>query len=162
MTVAIQLGDRLLCSTNKQLRELLLQSLEHERGGVKVYETAVSMGRCPDLKKEWSEYLDQTREARSDSGRSFREVRDRSGGAFARARNRSRSRRAPWSKRCRRRKTLATRRRPNSSRANALQYSPSPRTMRDWELLSKCAEKLKGAQKQALQEACEEGGGAGR
>ena len=45
----------------KQLQELLLQSLEHERGGVKVYETAVSCAVCEDLKKEWSEYLNQTR-----------------------------------------------------------------------------------------------------
>ena len=41
---------------NKQLQELLLQSLEHERGGVKVYETAVECAVCEDLKKEWSEY----------------------------------------------------------------------------------------------------------
>ena len=46
---------------SKQLQELLLQSLEHERGGVKVYETAVQCAVCEDLKKEWSEYLGQTR-----------------------------------------------------------------------------------------------------
>ena len=45
----------------QQLEELLLQSLEHERGGVKVYQTAVECAQCEDLKKEWTKYLDQTR-----------------------------------------------------------------------------------------------------
>jgi rubrerythrin len=46
---------------NKQLHELLLQSLDYERGGVQVYETAVEAAVCEDLKKEWTEYLAQTR-----------------------------------------------------------------------------------------------------
>jgi hypothetical protein len=44
-----------------QLKELILQSLEHERGGVDVYETAVDAAVNEDLRKEWSEYLEQTR-----------------------------------------------------------------------------------------------------
>src|SRR5687767_4199773 len=44
-----------------QLKELVLQSLEHERGGVEVYETAVNSAVNADLRKEWSEYLEQTR-----------------------------------------------------------------------------------------------------
>jgi len=44
-----------------QLNELLLQSLEHEKGGVLVYETAVSCAVNADLKKEWQKYLEQTR-----------------------------------------------------------------------------------------------------
>jgi hypothetical protein len=44
----------------KQLKELLLQSLEHERGGVKVYETAVKCAVNEDLKEEWEKYLEQT------------------------------------------------------------------------------------------------------
>ncbi|HYK25375.1 MAG TPA: hypothetical protein VEV18_03880 [Steroidobacteraceae bacterium] len=43
------------------LKELLLQSLEHERGGVKVYETALKCARHEDLEEEWTEYLEQTR-----------------------------------------------------------------------------------------------------
>jgi hypothetical protein len=43
-----------------QLGELLLQSLEHERGGVKIYRTALKCARRADLKKEWTEYLSQT------------------------------------------------------------------------------------------------------
>ena len=45
---------------NAQLRELLLQSLEHERGGVLVYETALECAVNKDLRREWEEYLDQT------------------------------------------------------------------------------------------------------
>lgn len=43
-----------------QLHELLLQSLEHERGGVKIYRTAIKCAVRPDLKNEWTEYLEQT------------------------------------------------------------------------------------------------------
>jgi rubrerythrin len=45
----------------KQVKELVLQSLEHEIGGVKVYQTAVDCAVNADLKKEWREYLEQTR-----------------------------------------------------------------------------------------------------
>jgi len=43
-----------------QIRELLLQSLEHELGGVLIYQTALECARNDDLVKEWREYLDQT------------------------------------------------------------------------------------------------------
>jgi hypothetical protein len=45
---------------NAQLRELLLQSLEHERGGVLVYQTALECAINKDLRKEWAQYLEQT------------------------------------------------------------------------------------------------------
>ena len=45
-----------------QLNELLLQSLEHEKGGVLVYETAIACAVQPELKEEWQKYLAQTRE----------------------------------------------------------------------------------------------------
>ena len=44
-----------------RLHELLLQALEHEQGGVKIYEAAVSCALREDLKKEWRSYLEQTR-----------------------------------------------------------------------------------------------------
>jgi rubrerythrin len=44
-----------------QVKELLLQSLEHERGGIKVYETALKCVINDDLEEEWEKYLDQTR-----------------------------------------------------------------------------------------------------
>jgi len=43
-----------------QVQELLLQSLEHERGGVKIYQAAVECAQRPDLKSEWTRYLEQT------------------------------------------------------------------------------------------------------
>jgi hypothetical protein len=45
----------------EQLDELLYQSLETERGGVKIYETALRCVQNEDLKEEWQEYLEQTR-----------------------------------------------------------------------------------------------------
>jgi len=45
---------------NARLRELLLQSLEHERGGVLVYRTALECAVNKDLRKEWKAYLEQT------------------------------------------------------------------------------------------------------
>jgi len=44
-----------------QIEELILQSLEHEMGGVQVYESAVSCALAPELKQEWQRYLEQTR-----------------------------------------------------------------------------------------------------
>ena len=43
------------------MNELLLQSLEHEMGGVKVYETALKCAMNDDLREEWEKYLDETR-----------------------------------------------------------------------------------------------------
>ena len=43
-----------------QLRELLLQSLEHERGGVILYQTALECVINDDLRQEWEKYLEQT------------------------------------------------------------------------------------------------------
>jgi rubrerythrin len=45
----------------EQIKELLLQSLEHERGGIQVYQTALKCVINDDLKEEWEKYLDQTR-----------------------------------------------------------------------------------------------------
>ncbi|HEY6455641.1 MAG TPA: hypothetical protein VIY90_10225 [Steroidobacteraceae bacterium] len=45
----------------EQVKELLLQSLEHERGGVQVYETALQCVINEKLRPEFQKYLDQTR-----------------------------------------------------------------------------------------------------
>jgi hypothetical protein len=45
----------------KQLHELLYQALETERGGIKIYETALLCAQNEDLIDEWEEYLEQTR-----------------------------------------------------------------------------------------------------
>lgn len=43
-----------------QVKELLLQSLEHERGGVLIYQTALECVLNKDLAKEWQKYLQET------------------------------------------------------------------------------------------------------
>jgi rubrerythrin len=44
----------------KMVKELLLQALEHERGGVKIYQTALKCVVNEDLKEEWEKYLEET------------------------------------------------------------------------------------------------------
>ncbi len=44
-----------------QVEELLYQSLETERGGVQIYETAVQCAQNDDAKEEWTKYLEETR-----------------------------------------------------------------------------------------------------
>jgi rubrerythrin len=46
---------------DEQFGELLYQALETELGGVQVYEAAVACAVNEELKKEWQEYLEQTR-----------------------------------------------------------------------------------------------------
>jgi rubrerythrin len=46
----------------KGMNELLYQALETELGGIQIYETAVRCAVNKDLRKEWEEYLEQTRE----------------------------------------------------------------------------------------------------
>jgi len=45
---------------NKQLKELLLQSLEHEMGGVKIYQTALKCVQNDELREEWERYEQET------------------------------------------------------------------------------------------------------
>ena len=43
-----------------QLKELVLQSLVHERGGVLIYKTALECAVDDELREEWKKYLAQT------------------------------------------------------------------------------------------------------
>ena len=45
----------------EQRNELLYQALETELGGVQVYTNAIECAQNEDLKKEWEEYLEQTK-----------------------------------------------------------------------------------------------------
>jgi hypothetical protein len=45
----------------QQLEELLLQSLEHEKGGIEIYEAALECALNAELRQEWQRYLEQTR-----------------------------------------------------------------------------------------------------
>jgi len=57
-----------------QVKELLLQSLEHERGGIQVYETALKCAQNEDLTEEWGKYLEQTRNHERILVRVFQEL----------------------------------------------------------------------------------------
>jgi rubrerythrin len=46
---------------DEQVTELLYQALETEKGGIQIYETALTCALNAELKKEWEEYLEQTR-----------------------------------------------------------------------------------------------------
>ncbi len=46
---------------DEQVRELLYQALETEKGGVEVYTTALKCVENEELKEEWEKYLDQTK-----------------------------------------------------------------------------------------------------
>jgi len=46
---------------NSPVQQLLLQALEHEKGGVQVYATATRCALNDELKQEWSKYLTETR-----------------------------------------------------------------------------------------------------
>ena len=45
----------------EQVKELILQALEHEMGGVEVYTTAITCAVNKDLREEWTKYLAETR-----------------------------------------------------------------------------------------------------
>lgn len=47
-------------NVSTRLKELLLQALEHERGGVILYQTALECVLNDDLREEWEAYLMQT------------------------------------------------------------------------------------------------------
>lgn len=46
----------------EQIAELLYQAYETEQGGEKIYETALKCAENDELREEWEEYLEQTRE----------------------------------------------------------------------------------------------------
>ena len=136
----------------KQFQELLLQSLEHERGGVKVYETALMCAQSDDLKREWTKYLGQTRkhvqiledvfkklELDAEQESPGREILRDLGGALVAAMEKAQDAGNPAA---------------GQLVACECVVLAETKDHADWELLSKCAEQLKGAQKQALTNAC--------
>ena len=138
---------------SKQLQELLIQSLEHERGGVKVYETAVQCAVCEDLQKEWKEYLDQTKkhvqilegvlqkfEIDTEQESPGREIVRDLGASLVAAMEKAQAAGNP-----------------TAAQLVACECVVIAETKdhADWELLTKCAEQLKGSQKKVLQEACD-------
>jgi rubrerythrin len=139
---------------NKQLQELILQSLEHEKGGVEIYETAVECAVSEELREEWGKYLDQTRnhvqvlqgvcqelEIDPEQESPGREVVRNIGAALVQAMRLAKESGNPV-----------------AAQLVACECVVLAETKdhADWELLGKCAEKLKGKGKEALTAACEE------
>ncbi len=135
-----------------QLHDLMLQSLEHEMGGVKVYETAVSCASNDDLREEWTKYLEQTRthvQILQDVCKVFgidpatatpsRAIVKGMGGALVDAM-----------------KKAAATGNPDAAQIVAAECVVIAETKDhlDWELMGRCAKKLTGEQGTALRAAC--------
>jgi rubrerythrin len=137
-----------------QVKELLLQSLEHERGGVKVYETALQCVLNDDLKEEFEKYLEQTRNherillgvfsklgldpEEASAGRTAVKL---IGGALVEAMQ-----------------TALEAGKPAAAELVATECVVLAETKdhADWELIAKCAEHATGPQKQVLEKAADE------
>ncbi len=138
----------------KQLTELLVQSLEHEKGGVLVYETALKCVINDDLRDEWEKYLDETRNhvrVLTDLCTSIdldpelpspgRTIVHKIGGSLVAAMEEALGS-GP----------------PEAAQLVACECVVLAETKDhlDWELLGKCAAKLGGQRGKVLKEACEE------
>ena len=137
-----------------QLNELLLQSLEHEKGGVKVYETALRCVVNKDLREEWKKYLEQTRNhvkvltevcetlrLKPEQDTPGRQVVRHVGSALIQAME-----------------MALGAGRPDAAQLVACECVVLAETKdhMDWELIGQCAAELKGAEAKALKEAYEE------
>jgi rubrerythrin len=137
-----------------QLNELLLQSLEHEMGGVKVYESALKCVEHDDLREEWEKYLDETRkherilrdvcaamEIEPDEETPGRKIVRHNGAALVEAMEEALGAGDPV-----------------AAQLVACECVVLAETKdhANWELIGKCAKKLKGEQAKALQEAYKE------
>ena len=137
-----------------QLNKLLLQSLEHEKGGVKVYETALRCVVNKDLREEWKKYLEQTRNhvkvltevcetlgLKPEQDTPGRQVVRHVGSALVQAMEMALSA-GP----------------PDAAQLVACECVVLAETKDhlDWELIGQCSEELEGAEAKALKQAYEE------
>jgi ferritin-like metal-binding protein YciE len=139
---------------NEQLHELLLQSLEHERGGIQVYQTALECVVNDELEEEFEKYLGETQnharilegvfaamkldtEAKSPGRKIVHEL----GASLVKAM-----------------KDALAAGDPAAAELVACECVVLAETKdhQNWELLSKCAEKLGGDEGKALKAAVEE------
>ncbi len=136
-----------------RFKELLVQALEHERGGVKLYETALRCAISEELRHEWSRYLEQTNthvqileqvlqklEIDADQPSPGRDIVRDLGEALVAALEKAEAAGNP-----------------TAAQLIACECIVLAETKDhlNWELLTKCAANLKGAQKKTLEEACE-------
>jgi rubrerythrin len=136
-----------------QFEQLVLQALEHELGGTHVYTTALKCVVEDDLKEEWEKYLEQTRShveslksicetlgLDPDQRTPARDIVRGLGAALVASMNAA----------------LAT---GDSAAAELVACEAvviaETKDHLNWELLSRCAEELRGEAADALQGACE-------
>ena len=137
-----------------QVKELLLQSLEHERGGIKVYQTALDCVLNDELREEFEKYLEQTRNHErillnvfsklgldAEEASPGRKVVKMIGGALVEAMQAALKAGEPEAA---------------ELVASECVVLAETKDHADWELISKCAEHATGRVKQALEEAAEE------
>jgi rubrerythrin len=138
----------------EQLNELLYQALETEAGGVQVYETAIRCAVNADLKEEWQKYLEQTR----DHEQKLRMLMDRLGLDPAKE---TRGRQVVRHKGESLVEAMTMALKGNNPQAAQLVatecvVNAETKDHQNWELLGQAAEKLSGAEGEALKQICEE------
>jgi rubrerythrin len=138
----------------ERIHDLLLQSLEHEMGGVKVYETALECAVNDELRKEWTQYLAETR-------RHVDILRNVCAAFGLDAAEDVPSRTVVRTVGMSLVKAMETALDTGDSEAAELVACEAvvlaeTKDHLDWELLSACAEELTGAERTALKTACEE------
>jgi len=138
----------------EQINELLLQSLEHERGGVLVYEKAIECAVHDELREEWEHYLEETRNhvkilTKACTAVGLDPEEETPGCEIVRGLGLALVEAME--------KALATGN-PVAAQLVACECVVLAETKDhlDWELIGRCAEKLRGAPAKALQEAYDE------
>lgn len=139
---------------NDKVSDLLYEMLETEMGGVQVYTTALECVVNDDLKGEWLEYLEQTTHHEQILRELFgklgldpehetpgRKIVGYLGESMVKAMEMAQRAGSPASA---------------ELVACECVVLAETKDHLNWELLSKCAEQAKGAEKNALQEACDE------
>ncbi len=137
-----------------QLNELLYQALETEAGGVQVYETAIRCAVNTDLKEEWQKYLEQTR----DHEQKLRMLMDRLGLDPAKETRGRQVVRHKGESLVEAMKMALKGTNPRAAQLVATECVVNAETKdhQNWELLGEAAEKLSGAEGEALKKICEE------
>ncbi|HVG02091.1 MAG TPA: hypothetical protein VM842_04330 [Nitrospira sp.] len=133
-----------------QLNELLYQALETEAGGVQVYETAIQCAVNADLKQEWQKYLEQTR----DHEQKLRMLMDRLGLDPAKETRGRQIVRHKGESMVEAMKMALKGNNPQAAQLVATECVVNAETKdhQNWELLGQAAEKLSGAEGDALKQ----------
>jgi rubrerythrin len=137
-----------------QFHELLLQSLEHEKGGIEVYTIAIECAVNEDLHEEWTKYLDETR----NHERILTEVCETLGVDVNQETPGRKIVRGLGAALVKAMKEAQAGGNPEAAQLVACECVVLAETKDhlDWDLLGECAKKLKGEEAKVLKEAHEE------